>query len=172
MDFFDLVRDRRSIRAFRGTPVNAEQLERILEAANQAPSAGNLQAYQIYLAQGSSTRARLAEAAGSQDFLSQAPVILVFCADPRRSEGRYGQRGAELYCLQDATIACAFAMLAAAALGLGTVWVGAFDPNAVRSAIHAPKEVLPVALLPLGHPGESPPPSPRRPARDLVCEAP
>jgi nitroreductase len=170
MNFLDLVRARRSVRAYRRIPVEAEQLDKVLQAANQAPSAGNLQAYRIYLARGDSIRARLAQAAGDQDFLTQAPVVLVFCADPNRSAPRYGRRGAELYSLQDATIACSFAMLAAASFGLGTVWIGAFDPSAVRSAIQAPKEVLPVAILPLGRPGESPPPSPRRSLHDLVHE--
>ncbi|MGA2111738.1 MAG: nitroreductase family protein [Anaerolineales bacterium] len=170
MDFFDLVRDRRSVRAYQRTPVEPEQLEKVLEAANQAPSAGNLQAYQIYLARSDTTRALLAQAAGGQGFLTQAPVVLVFCADPGLSTPRYGRRGAELYCLQDATIACSLAMLAATALGLGTVWVGAFDPNAVRSAIQAPAEVTPVAILPLGHPGETPRHPARRPFHELVHE--
>jgi nitroreductase len=172
MAFLDLVRARRSIRAYRNSPIKPEQLEEVLDAANQAPSAGNLQAYQIYVAKKASARARLAEAAGSQDFLSQAPVVLVFCADPRRSAPRYGRRGSQLYCLQDATIACTFAMLAAADLGLGTVWVGAFDPDAVRAILHAPAEILPVAMLPLGYPAESPPPPARRLTRELAHEVP
>jgi nitroreductase len=170
VDFFELARDRRSIRAFRETPIEPEQLERVLEAANRAPSAGNLQAYQIYLANSDSTRAQLAQAAGAQDFLRQAPVVLVFCADPKLSTPRYGKRGAELYCVQDATIACTFAMLAATALGLGTVWVGAFDAESVRVAIKAPEGIVPVAILPIGHAGETPRPTRRRSSRDLVHE--
>lgn len=170
MDFFELVRDRRSIRAYRGSPIDPAQLEKVLQAANLAPSAGNLQAYHIYVARRDATRTELARAAGGQDFLVQAPVALVFCADPALSVPRYGERGAALYCLQDATIACTFAMLAAAALGLASVWIGAFDPSAVRSAIHAPPGLLPVAILPLGHAAETPRPPARRGFHDLVHE--
>ena len=94
--------------------------------------------------------------------------MLVFCADPTRSEPRYGQRGVRLYAIQDATIACTFAMLAATALGLATVWVGSFDEDSVRRVIRAPAEAVPVALLPVGYGAEKPQATPRRKLTDLV----
>lgn len=168
MNFFETIRARRSVRAYSSRPVEADKLQPILEAANLAPSAGNLQAYEIFVAQSQIVRDRLAQAAGMQEFIAQAPVALVFCANPRRSAGKYGQRGATLYCLQDATIACAYAQLAAASLGLGSVWVGAFEDDEVRRAIGVGKDLIPVAILPLGYPSETPAPSSRRPLRDLV----
>jgi nitroreductase len=72
--------------------------------------------------------------------------------------------------VQDAAIACTFAILAAAALGLSTVWVGAFDEDEVRYIIKAPLAHRPVAMLPIGYAAESPPVSSRRSLNELVHE--
>lgn len=170
MNFFDLITTRRSVRAFQPTPVDKEKLRTVLEAAVAAPSAGNLQAYSIVVVHDPARRVRLAEAALGQDFLAQAPVVLVFCARPDISSARYRRRGAELYCVQDATIACTFAHLAAHALGLGSVWIGAFDEAAVRQTLGLPPHWCPVAMLPMGYPAESPAPTPRRPLQQTVIE--
>ncbi|RME87364.1 MAG: nitroreductase [Anaerolineae bacterium] len=168
MDFFDVVEARRSIRAFQERPVEEEKIACIMDAVNLAPSAGNLQAYEVYLVTRNDLRADLANAALDQEFIAQAPLVLVFCAHPARSAVRYGRRGERLYALQDATIACTFATLAAAALGLGSVWVGAFDEEAVRRVLDAPRGVIPIAILPIGYPAENPPRRPRRGADDFV----
>jgi nitroreductase len=168
MDFFEVVQDRRSIRAFKGEPVEEDKLQRILEAINRAPSAGNLQAYEVYLVRAGQLRAALVKAAGDQAFVAQAPIVLVFCTHPERAEARYGQRGTELYTLQDATIACTYGMLAAATLGLATVWVGKFDEQAVAGILGIPAGQRPVAMLPLGYAAESPHAPRRRPLADLV----
>ena len=170
MDFFDVIKSRHSIRTFAHTPMQQEDMQTILEAANSAPSAGNLQAYEIYLVTRSKDKSALAKAALEQWFVAQAPFVLVFCAHPERSARRYGQRGVRLYAVQDATIACTLAMLAATALGLATVWVGAFDDDSVRRAIKAPEGVVPVAILPIGHAAEKPEKTPRRRLSDLVHE--
>ena len=94
---------------------------------------------------------------------------MVFCANPARSAAKYRERGTRLYAIQDATIACAFAMLAATALGLGTVWVGAFDDVAVQKVLGT-RDLLPVAILPIGYAAEEPEPTPRRSLSDLVHE--
>lgn len=168
MEFSDIIEKRRSIRAFTSQPVEAEKLEAILNAANIAPSAGNLQAYEIYLVTDPERRNALAAASLNQGFIAQAPVVLVFCTHPERARPKYGQRGESLYALQDATIACTFAMLAAADLGLGSVWVGAFTELAVSEIIQPPAGQRPVAILPVGYPGKNPPPRPRRSLDDLV----
>jgi nitroreductase len=168
MDFFEVVKDRRSIRAFKSQPVEEDKLQRILEAINRAPSAGNLQAYEVYLVRAGQLRAALVKAAGDQAFVAQAPIVLVFCTHPERAEARYGQRGTELYTLQDATIACTYGMLAAATLGLATVWVGKFDEQAVAGIVGIPAGQRPVAMLPLGYAAESPHAPRRRPLADLV----
>ncbi|MCS6859843.1 MAG: nitroreductase family protein [Abditibacteriales bacterium] len=168
MDFFTVLQARRSIRAFHSTPVEEAIVWRIVEAANCAPSAGNLQAYTLVLVRDPQRKRALAKAAWEQAFIAQAPVVLVFLADALRSQRRYGQRGATLYAVQDATIACAYAQMAATALGLGSCWVGAFDETAVRSIVGAPPDLRPVAMLPIGYAAESPPPTGRRALHDLV----
>jgi nitroreductase len=165
MDLFRAVETRCSVRAFKEAQVPADALTRILEAANRAPSAGNLQAYDIVLVTEPDARAALARAAHDQDFIAQAPVVMVFCADARRASTRYGSRGGELFCLQDATIAAAYAQLAAVAVGLATVWVGAFDPAAVAKVVGARR---PICIMPLGLAAESPEHTPRRALEDLV----
>jgi nitroreductase len=168
MDFFDVVKERHSIRAYQAQPIEPERLQRILEAINRAPSAGDLQSYEVYLVYDAQHKTALVKAAYDQEFLAQAPIVLVFCAHAARSAERYGERGINLYCVQDATIACTFAMLAATALGLSTVWVGAFDEDEVQRVIHAPEAHRPIAMLPVGYPAGSPRPRPRRRLNELV----
>jgi nitroreductase len=168
VSFFEVVATRQSVRAFSATAVEADKVRQILEASNQAPSAGNLQAYEIYVVTQPARRRALAEAALHQNFIASAPIVFVFCAHPARSERRYGKRGVQLYSVQDATIACCFAMLAATALGLASVWVGAFNEGSVSRALGAPKSVVPVALLPVGYAAEEPAPTSRRNLSQLV----
>jgi nitroreductase len=168
MDLFETIQYRRSVRAYRAQPVEPEKLQAVLQAANQAPSAGNLQAYRMLLVRDETSKRSLARAALDQGFLTQAPVVLVFCTDPRRSRRRYGERGETLYALQDATIAAAYAQLVATALGLATCWVGAFDEPAVSKILHLPEELRPVILLPLGYPAENPPSNARRPIEEML----
>lgn len=168
MEFFEVIRNRRSIRLFQDRPVEEEKIQAVLEAANAAPSAGNLQAYEIYLVKEPSARARLASTLPRMEFFADVPAVLVFCANPERAVIRYSDRGRSLYALQDATIACTHAMLAATALGLATVWVGAFSEQAVTQALNLPAALRPVALLPLGYPGETVEARPRRTLKDLV----
>ena len=92
------------------------------------------------------------------------------CTAPARSAMKYGRRGQDLYALQDATIAGAYAQLAATALGLGSTWVGAFHEEAVRRAVGIPAVEIPVAILPIGYPGETPGPTPRRRLADVARE--
>jgi nitroreductase len=168
MNFFELINSRHSIRSFQRQEIEEKKIQNILEAANQAPSAGNLQAYEIFLVMNQNKRDLLARAAWMQDFISSAPVALVFCTHAKRAEAKYGKRGVQLYALQDATIACTYAMLAASALGLASVWVGAFNDDAVKSTIEAPEGVYPVAILPIGYAAEEPIPSSRRELGSLV----
>jgi nitroreductase len=167
VEFFDAVAGRRSVRSFRDEQVAESDLERVLRACRDAPSAGNLQAYEIYLIAGPAQRAALARGAFGQGFLEEAPVVLAFCTHAARAR-RYGERGAGLYALQDATIAAAYAQLAAVALGLATCWVGAFDEEKVTEALGLPPGQRPVVLLPLGRAAETPGPASRRPLEDLV----
>jgi nitroreductase len=168
MDFFDVVKTRQSIRAYQDKPIEPEKLQQILETINRAPSAGNLQSYEVYLVTDRTVIQSLARSTSGQDFITQAPLALVFCAHPARAAQKYRERGTSLYCMQDATIACAYAQLAVTALGLASVWVGAFDEDAVRQAIGVGHELRPVAFLPIGYAAETPEHRSRRALVELV----
>lgn len=169
MEFQEVVEQRRSIRIYSDVPVDPVAVDRILHVISRAPSAGNLQAYRIFVVSSAPKRRALAVAAGDQEFLAQAPLDLVFFADPGRSAVKYGDRGASLYCVQDATIAATFAVLAATNEGLSTVWVGAFDESAVQ-VVCGEKRLRPVAIVPIGHGAENPVYTPRRDLSEIVRE--
>lgn len=171
MDFFEVIHERHSIRAYQDRCIEPEKIQQILESINRAPSAGNLQGYEVYIVTHPAQKASLVTAAGGQDFLAQASLVLIFCANPARSAVRYAKRGTSLYSTQDATIACTFAMLSATALGLSSVWVGAFDEDAVRQVAGIPQDHRPVALLPVGYADGAPRLRPRRELTDLVHQA-
>jgi len=115
-------------------------------------------------------RKALARAALNQASVVEAPVVLVFCANPSQSSWRYGSRGEKLYPLQDATIAASYAQLAATALGLASVWIGSFYEDEVLEVLGKPKGVVPVAIIPIGYPAEEPYVTSRKKLNDIVHE--
>lgn len=168
-DFFETLRYRRSVRKYQAErPIEEEKLHAILEAACAAPSAGDLQSYQIIAVTASAERDALHRAAQGQSFLAKAPLCLIFCADSARAEEHYGERGSSLYALQDATIATAYAQLAAVAAGLGSTWIGDFNQEEVSKLLKLKETLRPVALLAVGYPAELPTPTPRRPLSEIV----
>jgi nitroreductase len=153
MDFWQVIEERHSVRNFDpSVDVPAETVERLLQAAIRAPSAGNRQPWHFYVVRDPAVRRGLADAAWGQGFVAQAPVAIVVCADADQSAGRYGERGRELYCLQDTAAAAEHILLAAVALGLGVCWVGAFDEGHAARVMNLPKQHRPVAILPIGKP--------------------
>jgi len=168
MNVLEAINARQSIRAYQARSIEPEKLETILSAANRAASAANLQAYQIYVVRDDARKQALAAAAAGQKFLATAPVVLVFAADPARSAAKYGPRGEQVYCLQDACAAVCNAMLAAVELGLGSCWVDAVDEASAGRAAGLASGQRAVVILPLGYPAESPPRTSRRVLTDLV----
>ncbi len=167
--FFETVRHRHSVRRFRDDrPVEREKLHAILEMASAAPSAGDLQSYHIVVVESAEARRQLVDVAGEQTFLGEAPVSLIFCAHPNRSATEYGERGRQLYAIQDATIAATYAQLATVAAGLGSTWVGFFDEQALAKAFKIDPGLRPVAILAVGYPAELPEPTPRRHLDEMV----
>lgn len=169
--FIELLRTRRSIRNFKDDLVSESHLNKILEACNLAPSSGGLQTFEIYQIKNREIKEKLVSAAKDQTFVAQAPLLLVFCANPSRSVERFGERS-QLFSVQDATIASAYAQLTAHALGLSTVWVGAFDEKKVSEILHLPQSQRPVSILPIGYKNENPKEKTTRGAKDLlhICD--
>jgi len=170
MDVFECIKTRRSIRKYLPDPVKEEDLVKILDAARWAPSAGNLQPWEFIIVRDPEKKKAIARAALNQDFIAEAPIVIVVCANIPRTSSVYGTRGATLYCIQDTAAAIQNMLLAAHALGYGTCWVGAFRENEVKKILHIPEEVRPVAIIPLGRPGERPYPRRRYSLTEIVYE--
>lgn len=168
MDVFEAIRKRRTVRRFDpAREVTDEQVEKLLEAAQWASSAGNLQARFFVVVRDEAAKKRLAEAAVRQMFIAEAPVVIVVCADLERSASKYGSRGRELYAIQDATLAAQNLWLAATEMGLAAGWVGAFGEEEVSRILDLEEGLRPIAIMPLGYLAESPPLPPRRPVSEL-----
>lgn len=166
-DFIKMLQTRRSIRAFKKDKIDHSKIQTILKACNLAPSSGGLQTFEIYLVKNKKKKEKLVSAARDQTFLAQAPLLLVFCANPSRSVKRFGKRS-QLFSVQDASIAAAYAQLTVHALGLDTVWVGAFDETRVSKILHLPSGYRPVAILPIGYRNEKPKEKTTRGTKDIL----
>ncbi|MDO5836157.1 MAG: nitroreductase family protein [Methanobacterium sp.] len=168
MEVFEAISQRRSIRRFKEEDVDESLIEKIVQSGVWAPSAGNLQSWELILVKNPQTREKLSEAAYLRDFIAKAPLVMVPCVNLIVSGGVYGTRGVKLYSLQDVSCAIENMLLMAHALGLGTCWVGAFDEQLVIDLLEIPDNIRPVALIPLGYPDEKPYPPPRRDLDDFI----
>jgi nitroreductase len=161
METLECIKARASVRSFKPEPVSEEAIGKILEAAVNAPSAGNVQDWEFVIVKDSKGKKALSDAAYGQGFLAQAPVVIVVCSDLKGVFSAYGERGKNLYSIQDTAAAAMCLMLAACDLGLGTCWVGAFSEGKVASLLNLPENVRPLAIIPLGYPAGGP----KKPAR-------
>ena len=167
MEFLQLSEARYSLRKFSNRPVEAEKLAAILEAGRNAPTAHNLQPQRIFVLQ-SPEALEKADACTAAHF--HPPVILVVAYDPEAAWKREtdGKNHGEI----DASIAATQMMLEAADLGLGTTYVGMFEPEKLLAAFPEMAGLCPIAMLPLGYPAEGAHPSrlhaDRKPLEELV----
>ena len=156
MDLFEAIAVRRSVRAFLDRPVGDDLLEKILDAARSAPSARNAQEWRFVVVRDRAVRERIASEAARQPFIGTAGILLACCAV---TDGRIMRCGQPAYPI-DVAIAMDHLSLAAAALGLGTCWIGSFDESVVRQILRIEPAVRVVQLMPLGYPAD-PAPVPR-----------
>jgi len=152
MDFWTVIKSRHSVRNYDPEKKVPENLvKKILEAGNFAPSAGGLRDWHFEVIRNQVDRDQLAIAAQAQKFIAQAPITIVVCADIEKSAKAYGQRGRELYTLQNTAAATQNMLLAVTDLGLASCWVGAFDEERVREVLKLGSNLRPVAILPVGY---------------------
>jgi nitroreductase len=164
MDLLRIIKERRSIRAFKvEKAISDADLEQLLEAAIWAPSAGNVQPWKFYVISDAGLKKALVRAAYGQSFIAEAPVVFVVCVELNEASMSYGTRGASLYCIQDTAAAIQNILLMACSMGLGSCWVGAFDEGEAAEALGCPPGQRPVAIIPIGYPAEQPS-APRRKA--------
>jgi len=152
MDFYEVLRTRRSVRSFSAEDVGEDVLTRVLDAARLAPSANNKQPWHFIVVRDAARRAELAKLCSGQSFVGRAPVVVVFAGT--RYLDPYSWIGDNMF-LVDVTIAIDHFTLAARAEGLGTCWIGAFDKAAVSEFCGLPKSVEPVMVSPLGYPASA-----------------
>jgi nitroreductase len=176
MEFFEVLESRRSVRRFQERPIPEELLRRILEAARNAPSGGNMQPWELVVVRERDAIRRIVETTFTgfdpssgkrQVWLAGAPVSVVACADVKRSASRYGAMGNDVAVL-DTAAAVQNMLLAAVAVGLGSCWVGGFDPVALARVLALPDTVKPLAIVPLGYPAAVPGAPPRFVLEDFV----
>ncbi len=164
MNLMRAIRARRSVRAYQDKSVEEEKLLAVLEAGRLAPSARNMQDWRFIVVKDAATRRRLAEAARDQQFVGQAPVVIAACG----TSDLVMTCGQPAYAI-DVAIAVDHMTLAAASLGLGTCWIGAFYEDSVKEILGVPPEIRVVTLLPLGYPAEEPSSRGRKSLDDTVA---
>ena len=164
MEFSELIKERYSVRAYKLNPVEDEVLNQVLEAARLAPTAANRQPFQLIVIPTAGREAEL-KRIYPRDWFVQAPLVICACGIPARAWVRSDGKN---YNDVDVAIVMDHLILAATDLGLGTCWVGAFDPAAAREVLALPDGVEPIAFTPLGYPADRPRPKKRKALSELV----
>ena len=165
-DFFRVIATRRSTRNFDNSKFIEQWIvDKILAAADTAPSAGNFQGFQVFYIRNKEIKKRLVEAANNQSYVN-APLVLVFCMESSRVKMNFPPKILEKFSLQDATLAAAYSQLAATSLGLSSIWIGMFDEEKVKQIIST--NLQPTSILCIGYPQQKRPPKSRRKLKDLI----
>ncbi len=164
MDFFELISARYSVRAYKPDPIPDTLLAQVLEAARLAPTAANRQPFTLIVLRTAGRQEELRRIY-HRDWFASAPLVIAACGEPAAA---WVRRDGRNYVDVDVAIAMDHLILAAAALGLGTCWVAAFDPDAAREVLRLPAAVEPIAFTPLGYPADTLRPKERKPLADLV----
>jgi nitroreductase len=164
MDFLELAKKRYSVRAYKPKPVEYGKLQKVLEAARMAPTASNRQPFQLIIIQ---TQGREEELLliYNRPWFVQAPLVICACAIPSES---WVRRNGKSYYDVDVAIAIDHLTLAAADLGLGTCWVGAFNAEEARKVLKLPDDIEPIVFTPLGYPDDQPGDKVRKPIEELI----
>jgi len=164
MSFLELAKKRYSVRAYKPDPVEDDKLQKVLEAARLAPTACNIQPFQLIVIHTEGRETEL-QRIYSDPWFVEAPIVICACGIPSESWVRSDGKN---YWEVDVTIAMDHLILAAADLGLGTCWVGAFKPDVAREVLNLPDDVEPIAFTPLGYPDDQPGHKFRKSINELV----
>ncbi len=141
MEVFEAIRKRHSVRSYLPDEVSSEKLEKILEAARLAPSAGNIQPWHFIVVSSQQKRKKLSKGRYAK-FLAESPVVLVGCGDKKASPNWH---------TVDTAIAMQNIVLTATSEGLATCWIGSFNENQVKKILRIPERFRVVALLAVGY---------------------
>ncbi len=145
MDVKEAIRGRRSIRKYRGKQISPDVMEDLLDSMRLSPSSSNEQRWSIVIVTDAELRKELVAASGNQKFVGECSAYLVGVID----------RGDDFRTI-DLTIALDHLTLRAVELGLGTCWIGDFDPEKVSKILGIPNDkVVPICMT-LGYPALNP----------------
>ena len=150
MDVHQAIQTRRSVRAYQDKPIDPDTYQKLLDALRFAPSACNIQPARFLLIEDKQLRLKVATAANQQMWMAEAAVTVVACGYPQEAYKKMGGYGNSVDI--DLAIALDHLSLTAAAQGLGTCWIGAFDEKAVKEILQIPEDAKVVAMMPVGHP--------------------
>ncbi len=164
MKFLELATKRYSVRSYKPDPVEDSKLQEVLEAVRMAPTAANRQPFQLIVIHTTGKETELGRIYYRPWFV-QAPVVIGICGI---SSQAWVRRDGRSYCDVDVAIVTDHLTLAAADLGLGTCWIGGFNPTTAREVLNLPDDVEPIAFTPLGYPSDQPGPKKRKPLAELV----
>jgi nitroreductase len=164
-DLFEVMKRRRSTRKFDTKPVENWKIEKILAAADTAPTAGNFQGFEIFHVKNNKMKEKLVKAANNQPYVN-APLVLVYCKNPSRVKLQFPKTTLTKFAIQDATLAAAYSQLAATALSLSTIWIGMIDEKEVAEIIGT--DLVPSSILCIGYPIKRKFPKPRRNLSELI----
>ena len=164
-DLFTVMSKRRSTRKFTDKIVETAKIDKIIAAADTAPTAGNFQGFEIFYVKSPEKKQQLVEACNNQPYVN-APVVLVYCKNPSRVKFDFSEEILKKFAIQDATLAAAYSQLAAQALGLSSIWIGMFDEQKVMKIIDT--DLIPSSVLCIGYPKQDKFPKPRRNLQELV----
>jgi nitroreductase len=164
MTVFEAIAKRFSCRAYVDKPIEKDKLDKIFEAARQAPSAKNLQDWRFVVVTDKKIKQQVADCTNQAETLGKASAIIAACSVCSETM-RCGQKIAPI----DVAIALEHIALAATELGLATCWIGSFDTEKVRHVLGIPKNVAIIELMSLGYPEEGRRQTARLPVQDIVC---
>ncbi|MBI4181247.1 MAG: nitroreductase family protein [Chloroflexi bacterium] len=165
MDFSKLVQERYSVRAYKSDAVADDKLEQVLEAARLAPTAANRQPFRLIVIHTAGKEEEL-KRIYNRDWFVQAPLVICACKLP--VQGWVRRQDSKNYDEVDVAIAMTHLILAATDLGLGTCWIGAFDPAVARQVLGLPDDAEPIVFTPLGYPNDEPKPKKRKALTEIV----
>ncbi|MCK8817474.1 nitroreductase family protein [Natroniella sulfidigena] len=157
-DIFDFLQQRRSIRKYKDKEVEPEKIERLLEAGVLAPSAGNSQPWRFKVIENQEIIEQLIEetmSAYNATWMSKGtPKLIAVCGNHTKIVDKYGERGKDLYIIQDTAAAIQNILLTAPTLGLGTCWIGAFNEKKAEEILNLNSPLRIYSFITVGYPKE------------------
>lgn len=156
MDTRTAITSRRSIRSYKDKKINQTIINDIIDAARYTPSSGNIQNWHVVVITDEEIKEKISDCCLQQNWMNQAPVLLVVCNRKKEVEKMYGERGRDSYSIQNCAAFTQNILTMATSHGLATCWIGAFDEKALGRELKLPDGVVPEVVITIGYTNEKP----------------